>query len=46
MTAFRNSIRDGVSNMGQAFSLVRGGQAIAAIAGGSEAVFAEGQLRA
>jgi len=32
--------------LGQAFSLVRGGQAIAAIAGGSEAVFAEGLLRA
>jgi nodulation protein E len=32
--------------LGQAFSLVRGGQTIAAIAGGSEAVFAEGLLRA
>jgi nodulation protein E len=32
--------------LGQAFSMVRGGQAIAAIAGGSEAVFAEGLLRA
>jgi nodulation protein E len=32
--------------LGQAFSMVRGGQVIAAIAGGSEAVFAEGLLRA
>lgn len=32
--------------LGQAFSMVRAGQAIAAIAGGSEAVFAEGLLRA
>lgn len=32
--------------LGQAFSMVRSGQAIAAIAGGSEAVFAEGLLRA
>jgi nodulation protein E len=32
--------------LGQAFSMVRGGQIIAAIAGGSEAVFAEGLLRA
>jgi nodulation protein E len=32
--------------LGQAFSMVRSGQVIAAIAGGSEAVFAEGLLRA
>lgn len=32
--------------LGQAFWMVRSGQAIAAIAGGSEAVFAEGLLRA
>ncbi len=32
--------------IGQAFSLVRGGAVTAAIAGGSEAVFAEGLLRA
>ncbi|MGI8962492.1 MAG: beta-ketoacyl-[acyl-carrier-protein] synthase family protein [Bryobacteraceae bacterium] len=32
--------------LGQAFWMVRGGQVIAAIAGGSEAVFAEGLLRA
>jgi nodulation protein E len=32
--------------LGQAFGMVRGGQVTAAIAGGSEAVFAEGLLRA
>ncbi|HEY6986881.1 MAG TPA: beta-ketoacyl-[acyl-carrier-protein] synthase family protein [Bryobacteraceae bacterium] len=32
--------------LGQAFSMVRGGQIVAAVAGGSEAVFAEGLLRA
>ncbi len=32
--------------LGQAFSMVRSGQIVAAIAGGSEAVFAEGLLRA
>jgi nodulation protein E len=32
--------------IGQAFWMVRGGQTVAAIAGGSEAVFAEGLLRA
>ncbi|HEY3457354.1 MAG TPA: beta-ketoacyl-[acyl-carrier-protein] synthase family protein [Bryobacteraceae bacterium] len=32
--------------LGQAFSMVRGGQIMAAVAGGSEAVFAEGLLRA
>lgn len=32
--------------VGQAFWLIRGGQATAAVAGGSEAVFAEGLLRA